>query len=37
MEIPGDSIQTIGEFLAQRRIAMVGVSRARAELSSKLF
>ena len=37
MGVPKDSIERIGRFLAHKRIALVGVSRAPAELSSKLF
>src|SRR3954471_6781944 len=37
MQFPIPSLETIQEFLAQKRIAMVGVSRNRKEFSAALF
>jgi predicted CoA-binding protein len=37
MQAPIPSLETIEDFLAQKRIAMVGVSRNRNELSAALF
>jgi len=37
MQVPIPSLETIEDFLAQKRIAVVGVSRNRKELSAALF
>ena len=37
MQIPTPSLETIEEFLAQKRIAMIGISRNREDFSASLF
>ena len=37
MQIPTPSFETIAEFLAQKRIAMVGISRNPRDFSASLF
>jgi predicted CoA-binding protein len=37
MQIPAPSLETIEEFLAQKRIAMIGISRNPKDFSASLF
>ena len=37
MQIPTPSLETIEEFLAQKRIAMIGISRDPKDFSASLF